>query len=322
MKRWIVAAIAALAAGSAAGQTFPNKTIAIVVPFAAGGPTDIIARLVGESMTRTLGQQVIIENVAGAGGTIGPARVARAKPDGYTLLVHHVGIATSATLYRKLDFDARTAFQPIGLLTNGPMLLIANTDFPPNTAQELIEHLRKNGEKITFANAGTGSSSHLCGMVLEAALNVKLTAVPYKGTGPVMQDLRGKQVDMSCDQATNATTPIKGKFIKAYAVTSPKRMDTLPDIPTTGEVADLKKLDLNIWNAMFAPKGTPPDVVKKINDALKAALQDEKVVARLKDLNTEPVSQDQAEPEVLGKTMLAEIDRWAPLIHASGQYAD
>jgi tripartite-type tricarboxylate transporter receptor subunit TctC len=322
MRRWMMAAVAALAAGSAAAQTYPNKTIAIIVPFAAGGPTDIIARLVAESMTRTLGQQVIVDNVAGAGGTIGPARLARAKPDGYTLMVHHVGISTSATLYRKLDFDARSAFQPIGLLTNGPMVLIAKSDFEPNTADELVAYLKKNGDKVTFANAGTGSSSHLCGMVLEATLNVKLTAVPYKGTGPVMQDLRGKQVDMSCDQATNATTPIKGNFIKAYAVTAPKRMDSLASIPTTAEVPALKGLDLNIWNAMFAPKGVPADIVQKLNDALKVALKDEKVMARLKDLNTEPVSLDQATPEILGKTMLAEIERWAPLIHASGQYAD
>jgi len=322
MRRILLAGCAALLASGASAQTYPSRVVTIVVPFAAGGPTDIIARLIGESMTRTLGQQVIVENIAGAGGTIAPSRVARAKPDGHTLMVHHVGLATSATLYRKLDFDARTAFEPIGVITNGPMALIAKSDFAPNTAAELIAHLKKNGEQVTFANAGTGSSSHLCGMLLEDTLKVKLTAVPYKGTGPVMQDLRGKQVDMSCDQVTNATQPIKEKFVKAYAVTSPARLESMPDLPTTSEIPELKTFNLNIWNGLFAPKGTPPDVIKKVNEALNVALKDEKVMSRLKAINTDPASAEQATPQAMGKALMTEIERWKPLIEATGQYAD
>ncbi|HRK24339.1 MAG TPA: tripartite tricarboxylate transporter substrate-binding protein [Beijerinckiaceae bacterium] len=320
----IVATAFALALGlsPAIAQPYPNKPISLVVPFAAGGPTDLIARLVGESMTKTLGQQIIVENIAGAGGTIGPSRVARAKPDGYTFLVHHVGLTTAATLYRKLDFDIRTAFQPVGIITNGPMILIAKSDFEPKDSAELVAFLRKNGEKVTFATAGLGSGSNLCGMLLEAALKVKLTTVPYRGTGPVMQDLRGKQVDMSCDQATNATQPVRENFVKAYAVTAPARLGPLPNIPTTGENPDLKSLDLNIWNALFAPKGTPPEIVSKVAEALRIALKEEKVVTRFKDLSTDPATPEQATPEALAKAFTAEIERWKPLIEASGQYAD
>jgi tripartite-type tricarboxylate transporter receptor subunit TctC len=210
MRLLTTAAVLIAALGSAAAQDFPNHPITIIVPFAAGGPTDTIARLTAQGMSKTLGQQVIVENAAGAGGTIGSTRVARATPDGYTLLVHHVGLSTAATLYRRLPYDTKTAYAPIGLITDAPMTFIARPDFPPNTLAELVAYAKAQGPKMTYANAGLGAASHLCGMLFQTAIETQLTTVPYKGNGPIMNDLLGKQIDMTCDQATNTTGPING----------------------------------------------------------------------------------------------------------------
>ena len=320
MRRVTLAAALLVAAGSAAAQDYPGRPITIVVPAAAGGPTDTISRVTAQAMSKLLGQQILIENVGGAGGTIGTGRVVRAAPDGYTLLIFHVGLATAATLYRQLPYDTKQAFAPVGLITDAPMTIIARSDFAPNTLGELIPHL-KSREKTTIGNAGVGSAAHLCGMLFMSETKLQLTTVPYRGTAPVMNDLIGKQIDMACDQATNTTGPILGKQIKAYAVTTKARLKTLPDIPTADE-AGLKDFELNIWHGLFAPKGTPPAIVQELSTVLKTALKEPEVVKRFNDISTEPVAENRATPDAAQRTLVREIDRWAPIIKAAGQYAD
>lgn len=321
MRLLTTTAILLAAIGSAAAQEYPNRPITVIVPFAAGGPTDTIARLTVQGMSKTLGQQVIVENAPGAGGTIGSGRVARAEPDGYTLLIHHVGLSTAATLYRRLPYDTKTAFSPIGLVSDAPQTFIARPDFPPNTFPELIAYVKAQGEKVTYANAGIGSASHLCGLLFQSTLKNKMTTVPYKGNGPVMNDLLGKQVDMTCDQATNTTGPINAKQVKAYAVTTRERLKALADLPTADE-AGLKGFEIGVWHGMYGPKGLPPAIVQKLAAALQVALKDPLIVTRFNDINTTPASQKEATPEVLNKKLIAEIDRWRPIIQEAGQYAD
>jgi tripartite-type tricarboxylate transporter receptor subunit TctC len=321
MRVLTMSAVLLAAIGTASAQDFPNKPITAVVPFAAGGPSDTIARLTVAGMSKVLGQQIIIENAAGAGGTIGASRVARAAPDGYTLLIHHVGLSTAATLYRKLPYDTKTAFAPVGLVSDAPQTFIARPDFPPNTFQELITYVKEQGEKVTYANAGIGSASHLCGLLFQATLQNKMTTVPYKGNGPVMNDLLGKQVDMTCDQATNTTGPINSKQVKAYAVTTLERLPALKDLPTANE-AGLKGFEIGVWHGMYAPKGTPQPIIDKLAAALREAMKDPTVMARFADINTTPATQDQATPKALEQKLVNEVDRWAPIIKAAGQYAD
>lgn len=315
----VIALIAAAAAAHAA--TFPEKTITVIVPFAAGGPTDTVARLVAQSMGTTLKQQFIIENVGGAGGTIGAARAAKSAPDGYTLLLHHIGQSTAPTLYRKLSYDAITAFDPIGLITDVPMTLVAREDFPAKDLKELLAYVKTNKNKVTYANAGIGSASHLCGMLFMSAIATDLTTVPYKGTGPAMNDLLGKQVDLMCDQSTNTSGQIKGGKIKAYGVTTKTRLGSLPNIPTMNE-AGLPGFEIAIWHGLYAPKGTPKPVIDALSNALKIALKDATVKQRFADLGTEPVADNRATPEALQAHLKAEIDKWAPIIKKAGEYAD
>ena len=233
----ILAAAACLLAGPATAQDdYPSRPVTVVVPFAAGGPTDLIARLTAEGMGRALGKQFVVENVTGAGGTIASTRVARADPDGYTLMVHHVGISTAPALYRKLQFDTKTAFAPIGLISDAPSTVITRIDFPANTFEELVAKIKAEGDKLTYAHAGLGASSHLCGTLFQSAIGAHMTTVPYKGNGPILTDLIGKQIDMTCDQTTNTTGPINEGKVKAFAVTAPKRVSQLPNVPTTEEV--------------------------------------------------------------------------------------
>jgi tripartite-type tricarboxylate transporter receptor subunit TctC len=305
----------------AAAQTYPNRPITMVVPFAAGGPTDTVARLIGQSMTQTLGQQVVIENVGGAGGTLGAARVAKATADGYTVLLHHIGHATSATLYRKLPYDTIGDFEPIGLVTDVPMTIIAKKDLPPNNFQELVAFMKANRDKVSLANAGVGAASHLCGMLFQSAIQTVVTTVPYRGTGPAMNDLTGGHVDVMCDQTTNTTGQITAGAVKAYAVTAPARLATLPNLPTVGE-AGMPQLEVAVWHGLYAPKGTPKPAIDRLTAALQAALQDATVKARFADLGTEPVALARATPDALRAHLTAEIDRWAPIIKAAGEYAD
>lgn len=323
MKRFIAAtiALAMLHLSAGAALAYPDRTITVVVPFSAGGPTDTVARLVAESMSRELGQQVIVENVGGAGGTLGAGRVAKADPDGYTLLLHHIGQATSATLYRSLPYNPREDFAPIGLITDVPMTIVARSDLEPADGAALVEYIKANGDTVSYGNAGIGSASHLCGMLLMDALQVQMTTIPYKGTGPAMTDLLGGQIDLMCDQTTNTTSHIKAGKIKAYAVTTAGRVASLPDIPTTAE-AGMTGVEVAVWHGLYAPKGTPPEAIDKLSAALKVSLKDPKVADRFAELGTEPVAEDRATPEALAAHLPAEIDRWKPIIEAAGIYAD
>ncbi|MFD1701611.1 tripartite tricarboxylate transporter substrate binding protein BugD [Methylopila henanensis] len=315
------AAFAALAAAPAQAQNYPSRTITMVVPFSAGGPTDTVSRLVAESMSKDLGQQIIIENVGGAGGTLGAGRVAKADPDGYTLLLHHIGMATSAVLYRKLPYDTLNAFDYVGLVTEVPMTLVARANFEPTDLKGLIDYAKANKDQVTYANAGIGAASHLCGMLFMSKIETPLTTVPYKGTGPAMTDLVGGQVDVMCDQTTNTTNQIKSGKIKAYATTTKERLASLPDIPTAAE-AGLPGFEVGIWHGIYAPKGTPAEIVQKLTASLQKALKDPNVAKRFAELGTAPSSEAEATPEGLKTKLTSEIDRWSPVIKAAGVYAD
>ena len=305
----------------ASAQTYPDRTITMIVPFAAGGPTDTVARLIGEVMSRELGQQVIVENVAGAGGTLGAARLATSEPDGYTLLLHHIGMATSATLYRKLPYEPLNSFDYVGLVTEVPMVIVARKDFEPSDFKALVEYVKANTDKVTLANAGIGAASHLCGMLFMSKVGAKLTTVPYKGTGPALTDLMGGQVDMMCDQSTNTAKQIQAGEIKAYATTTTERLKVLPDVPTAAE-AGVAGLEVGIWHGIYVPKGTPQEAIDKLTAALQAALADQNVIKSFGELGTAPVSADQATPAGLKAKLEGEIERWKPVINAAGEYAD
>ncbi|MBM2714342.1 tripartite tricarboxylate transporter substrate binding protein BugD [Mesorhizobium caraganae] len=325
MRKFVTALAAAAAVTlysfTASAQTYPERTITVVVPFAAGGPTDTVTRLVAEAMSKDLGQQIIVENVGGAGGTLGAGRVANADPDGYTLLLHHIGMATSATLYRKLAYDTLNAFEYVGLVTEVPMAIVARKDLEPTDLKGLVEYAKANKDSITVANAGIGAASHLCGMLFMSAIGTPLVTVPYKGTGPAMTDLLGGQVDIMCDQTTNTTKQIQGGTIKAYAVTTPERLDVMKDVPTTIE-GGLPAVQVGIWHGLYAPKGTPAAITDRLSKSLQVALKDPNVIARFAELGTKPSSEADATPAALKAKLEGEIMRWKPIIEAAGQYAD
>ena len=316
-----VALGAVLLSGAAMAQSYPTRSITMIIPFAAGGPTDTVGRLIADAMGKDLGQTIVVENVNGAGGTLGAARVAAATPDGYTVLLHHIGIAAADTLYRKLPYKTLTAFEYIGLVTDVPMTLIARANFPANDMKALVDYVKANKDKVTMANAGIGSASHLCGMLFQAADGQQVTTVPYTGTGPAMTDILGGQVDIMCDQTTNTTTQIQGNKVKAYAVTTTKRLDILPSVPTGAE-AGLPNFQVGVWHGLYAPKGTPAAVVTRLNAALKTALHDKTVIDRFAALGTAPSPDGDITPAALKAKVEAEIARLAPVIKAAGQYAD
>jgi tripartite-type tricarboxylate transporter receptor subunit TctC len=320
LKNFIACTTLAVALGAAA-QDYPSHSITVVVPFAAGGPTDTVTRLIAQSMMKTLGHTMIVENVAGAGGTIGVERVAKAKPDGYTLLLMHIGISTSVSLYRNLRYDPVKELDPIGLVTDVPMTFIARKDFPPRDMKELVSYVKANKDKVTYANAGVGAASHLCGMLFMTAIQTDLTTVPYKGTGPAMTDLIGGQVDFLCDQTTNTTSQIKGGKVKAYAVTTKKRLASLPDLPTAEE-SGLKDFEVAVWHGMWAPHGTPKPAMDRLVAALQAALKDPDIISKFAELGTEPVAQNRATPAALRAHLKSEIAKWSPIIKKAGIYAD
>ncbi len=321
-----VAAAAALLAAGAQAQTFPaaGRTITIVVPFAAGGPTDKVARDLAEALRKPLGgATVVIDNSAGAGSTIGTAKVARAAPDGYTLLVTHIGMATTPSLYRKLPYKVEE-FEYLGLINEVPMVVVGKPSLAANNYKELTDWIGQNKGKINLAHAGLGSASHLCGLMFQSALQTEMTTVPYKGTAPAMTDLMGGQVDLMCDQTTNTTAQVEGKKIKAYAVSTAKRLTTpavYKDLPTLDE-AGLKGFNVSIWHGLYAPKGTPPAVVKALNDALQAALKDADFVKKEEGLGAIVVHDARTTPAEHKKFVAAEIAKWGPVIKAAGQYAD
>lgn len=312
---------AALAATAAMAQTYPDRTITMVVPFAAGGPTDTVGRLIAERMSADLGQPIVIENVGGAGGTLGAAQVAGAEPDGYTILLHHIGMATSATLYRELPYDPLTAFDYVGLVTEVPMTLVARKDFEPTDMASFVTYVKENADTITMANAGIGAASHLCGMLFMQAVDAPIVTVPYKGTGPAMTELVGGQIDIMCDQTTNTAEQIRGGTIKGYAVTSPARLDIFPDMPTVAE-AGLPGMEISVWHGIYTPRGTPPEAVARLSAALQTALADPAIAEKFAELGTAPSPAADATPEALKARLETEIARWRPVIEAAGVYAD
>jgi len=324
MKRLLLIA-AALTALTVQAQSFPGtKPITIVVPFAAGGPTDRVARDLAEAMRKPLGGgTVVVDNAAGAGGSIGANKVAKAAADGHTLLLHHIGMATMPTLVRNLPFKVESDFEYLGMVNDVPMTLIGRPSLPANNYKELVTWIGQNKGKINLGNAGVGAASHLCGLLFQNALHVEMTTVPYKGTAPAMTDLIGGQIDLMCDQTTNTTSQIEGKKVKAFAVTTAKRLTTpaLKDLPTLQE-SGLKGFEVTIWHGLYAPKGTPADVVAKLNAALKAALKDADFIKKQEGLGAVVVNDKRVEPAEHKKFVAAEIAKWSPIIKAAGVYAD
>ncbi len=317
----LVVGVMSLVMSPASAQQYPAKPITLIVPFAAGGPTDTVGRLIAKAMGDQLKQQIIVENVGGAGGTIGAARVARAAGDGYTIFLHHIGMATAPALYRKLAYDPIKDFEPIGLVTDVPMTLVAKREFPAKDLKEAIAYTKANKTKVSLGNAGLGAASHLCGLLFMSAIATDLTTVPYKGTGPAMNDLLGGQIDLMCDQTTNTTSQIRADKVKVYGVTTRKRVPSLPSVPTLHE-AGLPNFEVAVWHGLYAPKNTPKPVIDKLATSLRAALKDPTVKQRFNELGTEPESDDRAQPEALRAHLKAEIEKWGPIIKSAGAYAD
>ena len=302
--------------GGDAGN-YPEDSITFVVPFSAGGPTDTVTRLIAEPMAAELGVEIVVQNVEGAGGTVAAEEVANAEPDGYTVLMHHIGMSTAPTLYPDLPYEPTEDFEPIGLVTEVPMTVIGSPNFEPNTMEELLAYVEENIDEVTYANAGIGAASQLCGLLFETATGLDVTEVPYDGTGPALDDLLGDQVDFMCDQTTNTTENITSGAVKAYAVTSPERIEALPDLQTTAE-AGLEGMEVTVWHGLYAPGGTPQEIVDALNSALLTALQDENVISSLADLGTAPVEQDRATPDAHAEHLQSQIELWQPIIEAAG----
>jgi tripartite-type tricarboxylate transporter receptor subunit TctC len=309
-----------VAAAGASAQQFPNKSITLMVPYAPG-PTDTVARIVAQSMQKPLGQSIIVENRPSAGGILAPELVKNAKPDGYTILIHHIGMATTPALYRNLRFNPLTDFEYIGLINDVPMTLIGKSTLPAKDFKELLGYIKANKDKVNFAHAGIGAASQLCGMLFMSAIQTEMLTVPYKGTGPAMNDLLGGQVDLLCDQTTNTTQQIKSGKVKVYGVTTKKRVPSLQEIPTLDEQG-LKGFEIGIWHALYAPKGTPKPVVDKLSAALQEAVKDPAVIQRFADLGATTMPPEKATPAALQAFLKAEIEKWGPIIKKAGVYAD
>lgn len=321
LKKTLFAGIAAVvSAGTLLGSNiasaqkdWPTKSIQLIVPFAAGGPTDSIARLIAVPMGQALGQTVVVENVPGAGGTIASTKVARAAPDGYTIYIHHMGMATANALYDKLPYDPMTSFEYIGQVADVPMVLLGKKDLPANNFKELEAYIKANGSKVTMANAGPGAVSQLCGLLFQSRLGVKLTNIPYKGTGPALTDLLGGQVDLLCDQTTQTIPYIKDGRVKAFGTTTMKRLPAIPNVPTLNEQG-LKGFEVKVWHGVYAPKGVPQPILDKINAALKKALNTPDVQKRLNDANIDIVPMDKVSSKGLKDHLEKEINVWGPVI--------
>jgi len=314
-------ALLAFAAVSASAQNYPARTINLIVPFAAGGPSDALARLIAQSMSATLGQQVAIENVTGAGGTLGAAKGAQSRPDGYTMLLAHIGQSASVTLYRKLPYDPVGAFDAIGLIAEVPMVVVGRKDLPPKDIGELIGFIKANKDKVTYGNGGVGSASHFCGLLFMSAVQAEMTTVSYRGSGPAMLDVLGGRVDLLCDQTTTTTSHMRSGTIKGYAVTMKARVPAAPELPTLSE-AGLRDFDLSVWYGLVVPKGTPKPIADQLSAALRAAISDATVVKRLAEFGAQPVSPDRATPDTFAAFLRADVAKWAPVIKAAGVYAD
>lgn len=324
MKKTFVAAAFGLASALALAQSYPSKTITIVVPFSAGGPTDRVARDLAEAMRKPLGgATIVIDNTAGAGSSIGSNKVVKAAPDGYTLLLNHIAMASMPNQLRNMPFKVDTDFEYLGMVNEVPMTLISRPSLPAKTYKELVTWIGQNKGKVNLGNAGIGSASHLCGLMVQNALQTDMTSVPYKGTAPAMTDLIGGQIDLMCDQTTNTSQQIEGKKVTAYAVTTPKRLTTpaLKDLPTMQELG-IKGFDVSIWHGLYAPKGTPADVMAKINGALKAALKDPEFMAKQEALGAVIITDQRTDPVEHKKFVASEIAKWGPVLTAAKAYID
>ena len=320
-KRLVIGCATLAVALGAAAQDYPSHTITMVVPYAAGGPTDTVARVLAQAMTKPLGQTVVVENKPSAGGIIAPEQVKNARPDGYTILIHHIGMATTPTLYRQLRYNPLTDFEYIGLVNEVPMTIIARPTMAAKNLQEFLAYIKANKDKVTYANAGIGAASHLCGMLFMSAIQTDVLTVPYKGTGPAMNDLLGGQVDFMCDQTTSTTGQIKGGKVKVYGLTAKQRVPSLPDVPTLEEQG-LKGAEVGIWHGLYAPKGTPKPVIDKLVAAMQEALRDPGVRQKYADLGAVTFPPERQTPQALQQHLKAEIDKWAPIIKKAGVYAD
>ena len=321
-----VALAAAAASLAASAQSFPTsgKNITIVVPFSAGGPTDRVARDLAEAMRKPLdGATVVIENVAGAGSTIGSAKVARATPDGYTLLLNHIGMSTMPSLYRKLPFSVLNDFEFLGIINDVPMTVIGRPNLPAKNFAELRDWINTEKEKVNIGHSGLGSAGHLCGLMFQSALNVQMTTVPYKGAAPAITDLMGGTIDLMCDQTTNTSSQIEAQKVKAYGVTTLQKLKSpaLKDLATL-DSSGLKGFNVTVWHGLYAPKGTPADVLTKLNNALKQAVKDPEFVRKQEGLGAVVVADKRVEPAEHKKFVQAEIDSWGKVIKAAGQFAD
>jgi tripartite-type tricarboxylate transporter receptor subunit TctC len=317
----LAATVLAVLAGNSHADDFPTRTITMVVPYAPGGSTDVIARTLAERMSRELKQQVLVENIGGAGGTLGAARVAKAAGNGYTLLFHNMGHAAAPALYKSLSFDPVNDFEPIGLVADVPMILVGRKGLAPNTLAELIAEARANPGKLTLAHSGPGSTAQLCGMLLSSTLQISLTNIPYRGTGPALQDMISGHVDLICDQPVSTTGDLQANLLKGYAIANATRLPTLPSIPTFAE-AGLPGFTLAVWHGLYAPKGTPPAVISTLEGALKHALHDPELIQRFASLGTAPVDDARITPQALRTQLRSEIDRWGPLIKKAGVNAE
>jgi tripartite-type tricarboxylate transporter receptor subunit TctC len=315
--RSLILALLLSPCGVAIADDYPTRPVTMIVPFSAGGPGDVIARILGNAMSAALKQSIVIENVVGAGGTLGTNRVAKAAPDGYTLLLMHVGQATAPALYAKLPFDPVGDFATIGLVTDVPMILVARPNFPAKDLGEMVAHIRNNGDKTTLGNVGLGSASQLCGLMFMSTTHTKLTPIYYKGGGPALNDVIAGHIDVYCDPATGPTPYIQSGTIKGYAITSKARVATLPDVPTSAE-AGLPEFDVTTWYGLYAPRGTPKPVIDHLVSVLQAALKDPSVISRFAELSMAPVEAERATPEALEAFLKAEIGKWGRIIKAAG----
>jgi len=319
MHRTVLGAALALLASVSIAQTYPSRPVTIIVPFAAGGPTDIIARISGEYFSKALGQQFVVENVAGAGGTTGITRGMQAKPDGYTIMMGHMGTHGAApALYANLKYDPAKDFTPLGLVAGTPILIVARKDFPAANLKEFIAKVKDPAAKVKQAHAGVGSVSFTTCTLLTSQLGAKSIVAAYRGTGPALNDLVGGQVDYMCDQIVNLVEQVKGGSIRAYAIATPERSPALPEVPTTKE-AGLPAYQVSAWNALFAPKGIPGDVAAKLNATLVAALEDANTRKRLLELGSVIPDQAGRSPQALQKLVEAEVARWNPILKAYAQ---
>jgi tripartite-type tricarboxylate transporter receptor subunit TctC len=320
-RRAALGAALAFAAAPALAQTFPTQPVTMIIPFAPGGPTDVVGRLLADVMGRNLGQQVVVQNVGGAGGTIGVNRVVQARNDGYTILYTNIGIATQPTLYRRLAYNPVTDLEPFGLVTPTPMILTLRPDFPGGTLADFIRYAREKRDGVNLANAGLGSASQLCGTLLQAALGINFTTVPFTGSGPVFPQMMAGRLDIYCDQTTSSLPFVQDNRIKGVAMATAQRLSVAPNIPTAAE-AGLPGFEISIWHGMYAPRGTPRPVIDRLNAALRVAVQDPTVVARLNSLASPPEPLERVTPEAHRAHLVAEIERWRPILQAAGQFAD